>query len=99
VIAPPTTKASAKIVTADSLYEAIALGLTAIRKSSWAEDIAENFEVGVMVRDTPVEHSIAFRKFNQWLERPGKTPKEIMTRNQRTSGNIKKELRKLRKIT
>jgi hypothetical protein len=68
-------------VTAETLYEAVALGLTAIRKSSWVEDIAQNFEVRVTVRDTPVEHSIAFRTFNQWLDRPGKTPKEIITRN------------------
>lgn len=68
-------------VTADSLYEEVALGLKAIRKSSWVEDLAQNFEVRVLVRDTPVEHSIAFRKFNQWLDRPGKTPKEIVTRN------------------
>ena len=32
-------------VTADSLYEAIALGLRAICSSSWAEDITQNFEV------------------------------------------------------
>jgi hypothetical protein len=68
-------------VTAETLYEAIALGLTAIRKSSWVEDIAQNFEVRVMVRDTPVEHSIAFRKFTQWLEQRGKTPREITTKN------------------
>lgn len=68
-------------VTADSMYEAVALGLTAIRKSSWVEDIAENFEIRVLVRDTPVEHSIAFRKFTQWLEQRGKTPKEITAKN------------------
>jgi hypothetical protein len=32
-------------VAADSLCEAIALGLTAIRKSSWVEDIAANLVV------------------------------------------------------
>ena len=68
-------------VTADSLYEAIALGLMAIRNNSWVEDIAENFEVRVTVRDTPVEHSVAFRKFTQWLEQRGRTPKEITTKN------------------
>jgi hypothetical protein len=34
-------------VTADSLYEAVASGLTAIRKSSWVGDIAEKLRSSV----------------------------------------------------
>jgi hypothetical protein len=55
-------------VTADSLYEAIALGLRAIRESSWVEGIAQNFAIRVLVRDTPVEHTVEFRAFNKWLD-------------------------------
>jgi phosphoribosylformimino-5-aminoimidazole carboxamide ribonucleotide (ProFAR) isomerase len=68
-------------VTAESLYETIALGLKAIRESSWVEGIAQNFVIRVLVRDTPVEHTVEFRAFNKWLEQRGRTPKEITTRS------------------
>jgi hypothetical protein len=47
-------------VTADSLYEAIALGLKAIRQSSWVEDVAQNFEVRVLVREVVLLHRDSF---------------------------------------
>ena len=68
-------------VTAESLYEAVALGLQAIQQSSWVQDIAQDVAVRVLVRDTPVEHTVGFRAFNKWLEQRGKTPKEITARN------------------
>lgn len=68
-------------VTAESLYEAIALGLKAIRASDWVEGIATNFAIRVLVRDTPVEHTVEFRAFNNWLEQRGRTPKEITTKS------------------
>jgi phosphoribosylformimino-5-aminoimidazole carboxamide ribonucleotide (ProFAR) isomerase len=68
-------------VTAESLYEAIALGLKAIRESSWVDGIAQNFAIRVLVRDTPVEHTVEFRAFNKWLEQRGRTPKEITIRS------------------
>jgi hypothetical protein len=37
-------------VTAASLYEAVALGLRAIRESSWVEDIAQNVAIRVLVK-------------------------------------------------
>lgn len=52
-------------VTAESLYEAVALGLHAIRQSSWVEDIAQNFAIRVLVRGTPVEHSVDFFRLNR----------------------------------
>jgi phosphoglycolate phosphatase-like HAD superfamily hydrolase len=68
-------------VTAESLYEAIAPGLKAIRESSWVEGIAQNFAIRVLVRDTPVEHTVEFRAFNKWLEQRGRTPKEIIIKS------------------
>jgi phosphoribosylformimino-5-aminoimidazole carboxamide ribonucleotide (ProFAR) isomerase len=68
-------------VTAKSLCEAIALGLKAIRESSWVEGVAQNCAIRVLVRDTPVEHTVEFRAFNKWLEQRGRTPKEIITRS------------------
>jgi hypothetical protein len=67
-------------VTAESLYEAVALGLRAIRQCSWVEDVGQNFTIRVLARDTPVEHTIEFRAFHKWLERPSRSPRDITTR-------------------
>ena len=67
-------------VTAASLYEAVALGLRAIRHCSWAESIDQNFTIRVLARDTPVEHAVDFRVFHKWLEQRGRTPREITAR-------------------
>jgi hypothetical protein len=67
-------------VTAASLYEAVALGLKAIRQCSWAENIGQNFTIRVLARDTPVEHTVEFRDFHKWLERQGRSPREVSAR-------------------
>jgi hypothetical protein len=67
-------------VTAESLYEAVALGLRAIRQCSWVEDIGQNFTIRVLARDTPVEHTLEFRQFHKWLEQPPRSPREITAR-------------------
>lgn len=67
-------------VTAASLYEAVALGLKAIRQCAWVENIGQNFTIRVLARDTPVEHSVEFRDFHKWLEQRGRTPRDITAR-------------------
>ena len=67
-------------VTAESLYEAVALGLRAIRQCSWVEDISQNFTIRVLARDTPVEHTVELRAFHKWLEQRGRSPREITAR-------------------
>jgi hypothetical protein len=67
-------------VTAESLYEAVALGLRAIRQCSWVEDVGQNFTIRVLARDTPVEHSVEFRAFHKWLEQPARSPRDITAR-------------------
>src|SRR6266567_3011659 len=64
-------------VTAESLYEAVALGLRAIRQCIWVEDIGQNFTIRVLARDTPVEHTVEFRAFHKWLEQPARSPREL----------------------
>ena len=67
-------------VSAESLYEAVALGLRAIRQCSWVEEIGQNFTIRVLARDTPVEYTVEFRAFHKWLERPARSPREITAR-------------------
>jgi hypothetical protein len=46
-------------VSAGSLYEAVALGLRAIKKSSWAGEIPEGLTtVTVHIIDDPIEHTV-----------------------------------------
>ena len=69
-------------VTASTLYEAVALGLVAIREHDWASEIAEGLNTAdVSVTPLPVMHSVRIQDFNKWLSRSGGTPNEISQRN------------------
>jgi hypothetical protein len=69
-------------VTASTLYQAVALGLVAIREQEWTADIAEGLNaVDVSVNTVAVMHSVRMQDFKKWLERDGGTPREITQRN------------------
>jgi len=69
-------------LTASTLYEAVALGLAAIREQDWAGEIAEGLNtVDVGVTTVPVIHSVRIQDFNKWLSRKGGTPNDISQRN------------------
>ena len=69
-------------MTASSLFEAIALGLVALRGSNWVMGIPDGFApVKVRVTDVPVEHEVKMKDFKQWIERRGNTPKDVMDHN------------------
>jgi hypothetical protein len=68
-------------VTASSLYEAVALGLAAIRGNRWVSGIPNGFNpVKVRVMDIPVDHEVQLKDFTSWLERRGNSPKEVTDR-------------------
>ena len=65
-------------VTAETLYEAVAHGLAAIRGNEWVAGIAEGLNaVKVSVADDRVEHEVKMIEFRRWLERPGGSPREV----------------------
>ncbi len=69
-------------VTAETLYEAVALGLVAVRGNDWVTGIAEGINtVHVSVVDIPIEHSVKIQDFNAWLARTTGAPKEISKRS------------------
>jgi hypothetical protein len=69
-------------VTASSLYEAVALGLKAIRGSDWVGEIAESSRtVHVSVSEVAVEHTVKLKEFRDWLDRPTGSPREIVSRH------------------
>src|SRR5690242_7035133 len=68
-------------VTAATLYEAVALGLTAIRADEWVDGIAQALNpVRVRVTNVAVEHEVKLMDFTKWLDRTGGSPREMMER-------------------
>lgn len=64
------------------MYEAVALGLVAMREHDWTGDIAEGLNtVDVSVNTMPVMHSVRMLDFSKWLDRNGGTPNEITQLN------------------
>jgi hypothetical protein len=69
-------------VTAETLYEAVALGLVALRGNDWVMGIAQGLNsVQVSVVDIPIEHSVKIKDFHDWLERSTGAPSEISKRS------------------
>jgi hypothetical protein len=66
-------------VTADSLYEAVAQALAALRGHEWVGEIGRGLTtVTVKVRHPEVTHVVKIKDFENWLNRNGKTPAEIV---------------------
>jgi hypothetical protein len=69
-------------VTADTLYEAVAQGLATFRKNEWVEGIQEQFGVvKVSVAEVRVERQVKIADFTNWLERTGRTPRDVSQRH------------------
>jgi len=65
-------------VTAESLYEAVARGLTALQYADWVGDIGHGqTTITVVVKQPEVEHKVRVRDFEAWLESNGRSPAEM----------------------
>jgi hypothetical protein len=68
-------------VTAETLYEAVALGMAAIRTDEWVTGIATGLNpVKARVMNVPVEHEVRLMDFTKWLDRTGGSPREMSDR-------------------
>ena len=66
-------------VTAESLYEAVAQALAALRDRDWVGDIGRGLTtVTVKVRNPEVTHIVKVQDFENWLNRGCKSPKETV---------------------
>jgi hypothetical protein len=73
-------------VTAESLYEAVAQGLAALRGHELIAGMQQQGMVKVSVADVRVEHQVRLADFTQWLEKPGaKSPRELVQRKRARS--------------
>ena len=69
------------VVTAESLYEAVALGLKAIRGGSWVDGLRDEYgKVDVSVSEVPVHHTVEIKEFNDWIAREGGAPRDLVQR-------------------
>jgi hypothetical protein len=68
-------------VTAETLFEAVALGMAAVRSEEWANGIAMGSNsVKVRVTSVPVEHEVTMKDFTKWLDKTGGSPREVSDR-------------------
>lgn len=69
-------------VTASTVYEAVALGLVALRAEEWVNEIAGGMNaVRVTAVTVPVEQSVKLKDFQLWVERHGGSPREVSDRS------------------
>jgi hypothetical protein len=53
------------VVSAESLYEAVALGIATIREEDWVEALRHEYgTVDVSVSETPARHLVQMKEFN-----------------------------------
>src|SRR5690349_25094699 len=66
-------------VTAETLFEAVAQGLAALRRSDWVTGFQHGI-IKVSVADVRVEHAVRLDEFTKWLERPNRSPRDVIQR-------------------
>jgi hypothetical protein len=65
-------------VTAESIYEAAALGVAVLKNSGWAEAIAPGTELEVQVREPATSHRLTLQQIHRWCDGATVSPDETM---------------------
>jgi hypothetical protein len=69
------------VVSAASLYEAVARGLVSLRQQEWVEGVVmQHGAVKVEVGEAPVEHRVKLEDFNRWVRSQGRSPRDVIQR-------------------
>jgi len=74
----PTGVRHAVEVTAESLYEAAILGLSLLRQSGWADQIAPGTQLEVEVRPPATTHCVTVVQLRRWVETIAISPDETL---------------------
>jgi hypothetical protein len=67
-------------VTAESLYEAAALGLSLLRQAEWGEEMAPGTQLEVQVREPATTHTVTVMQIQRWCEGVAISPEEVLKR-------------------
>jgi hypothetical protein len=63
-------------VLAESLFEAAALGLAALKKDGWTEPVGPATKLEVEVRSPAVKHAVSVLQIQRWLHGATSSPNE-----------------------
>jgi hypothetical protein len=65
-------------VTAESVDEATALGVAALRKRTWADTVALGAELAIQMREPPTGHRLTVRQIHRWCDGVTVSPDETL---------------------
>ena len=65
-------------VHADSLYEAAALGLKALKQSDWVETLGPGTRIDIEVLEPPVAHFLMLAQLQRWLDGVAGSPADLL---------------------
>jgi hypothetical protein len=78
-IGPPEVRHSVD-VTAESVYEAAALGISALKESEWAGVMSLGTELEIQVREPPTCHRLTVRQIHRWCDGVTVSPHETLNK-------------------
>src|SRR5215475_9748974 len=67
-------------VTAESVYEAAALGLSRLRRDEWADQIAPGTPIEITVRQPATTHTVSLAQIDRWCDGVAVSPDEVQKR-------------------
>jgi hypothetical protein len=65
-------------VTAESVYEAAALGVAALKRSGWTEAIAPGTQLEIQVREPATSHRLTVQQIRRWCDGVAVSPDETL---------------------
>ena len=65
-------------MTAESIYQAAALGVSALKNSGWADAIAPGTELEVQVREPATSHRLTVQQIRRWCDGVAVSPDETL---------------------
>src|SRR5262245_54844467 len=65
-------------VTAESIYEAAAVGVSALKSSGWADAIAPGTELEIEVREPATCHRLTLQQIHRWCDGVAVSPDETL---------------------
>jgi hypothetical protein len=67
-------------VTAESVYEAAAFGVSLLRQDDWADPLALGTQIEVRVSHPATTHSVSLAQIRRWCDGVAVSPDEVLKR-------------------
>jgi hypothetical protein len=78
-------------VTAESIYEAAAFGVSALKNSGWTEPIAPGTEFEVQVREPATSHRLTIQQIRRWCDGVAVSPDETLKKRHETTTRLTRD--------